>query len=357
MTARSSRGGRRRPHPDRDQHGRPADPGRLPRALLRDEPRPGLRPRGRDGHAARHPRRDLGALRARRREGRHPRRARRLGHRAGPAPRRRRPGGPGGRIPGQRVVGGPRGLRRAVRPDHGRPPPAGGHRPDDPGRGGPQPRPGRWRRGGVRRRQGDPRVDGPVAGHPRRGRGRPRHHRRARPRPLGRGEGRRRRARRAHRRAGQGREPGHDGRGLAGARHRPLDGDPGRQRPDPHRGRGGLPRPPHQPAAAPRGDRLGGHDDDRRWHRPRGGHEGDHGDAGRVVARADVRGAGLDPAELPAARQGQHRRRRRPCASRSARARPGSRSTRTGARRRRRSTRPCAWPTRPGYRSRCTPTR
>ena len=56
------------------------------------------------------------------------------------------------------------------------------------------------RRGRLRRRQGHPRVDGPVAAHPRRGRARPRDHRRGRPRPLGHRQGRRRRPRRAHRR-------------------------------------------------------------------------------------------------------------------------------------------------------------
>ena len=57
------------------------------------------------------------------------------------------------------------------------------------------------RRGGVRRRQGDPRVDGPGARHPGRGRAGPGDHRRGDPRPLGRGQGRRRRARRPDRRA------------------------------------------------------------------------------------------------------------------------------------------------------------
>ena len=58
----------------------------------------------------------------------------------------------------------------------------------------------RRRRGGLRRRQGDPRVDGPVPGHPRRGHAGHGHHRRGRARPLGRRQGRRRHPRRPDRR-------------------------------------------------------------------------------------------------------------------------------------------------------------
>ena len=81
------------------------------------------------------------------------------------------------------------------------------------------------RRGDLRRRQGDPRVDGPVARHPRRRRAGPGHHRRRGAGPLGRGEGRRRRAGRADRRHRQGRQPRHDGRRRPRARDRPVDGD------------------------------------------------------------------------------------------------------------------------------------
>ena len=61
--------------------------------------------------------------------------------------------------------------------------------------------------------------------------------------------------------------------------------------------------------------------------------------------------------ERRAARQGQHRRRRRRCTSRSRPGSAGSSCTRTGARRPPRSTPACGWPTRPACRWRSTPTR
>ena len=80
-------------------------------------------------------------------------------------------------------------LCRHVRPDHRRPRAPGRHRPDRRGRA----RLHHLRRGGeVRRRQGDPRRHGPVAGVAGRGRGRHRHHQRADHRPLGHRQGRRR---------------------------------------------------------------------------------------------------------------------------------------------------------------------
>ena len=71
--------------------------------------------------------------------------------------------------------------------------------------------PGR-RRGRLRRRQGHPRVDGPVGAHRGTGRAGPGDHRRRRARPLGDRQGRRRHQGRSHRGARQGRQPRHDGR-------------------------------------------------------------------------------------------------------------------------------------------------
>ena len=78
---------------------------------------------------------------------------------------------------------------------------------------------------------------------------------------------------------------------------------------------------------------------------------------GRLVRRAHAGVARRVPDQHRAARQGQHRRRRRRCTSRSRPASPGSSCTRTGAPPPRRSTPACGWPTRPACRSRSTPTR
>ena len=93
------------------------------------------------------------------------------------------------------------------------------------------------RRGGLRRRQGHPRVDGPVPRHPRRGHAGPGDHRRRRARPLGRRQGRRRHPRRPDRRARQGRQPRHDGRRPPRPGDRAVHRDHRRQRQDPHRRR------------------------------------------------------------------------------------------------------------------------
>ena len=69
-----------------------------------------------------------------------------------------------------------------------------------------------WRGGEIRRRQGDPRRHGPVAGHPRRrchGHG---HHQRPDPRPLGHRQSRYRPEGRPHRRHRQGGQPRHPAR-------------------------------------------------------------------------------------------------------------------------------------------------
>ncbi len=102
-----------------------------------------------------------------------------------------------------------------------------------------------------------------------------------------------------------------------------------------------------------------GHDDaDRRRHRPGRGHAGDDLHAGRRGRSREMLVALDDDAgQRAAARQGQHGLARRRCASRCAPAPAGSSCTRTGARRRRRSTPACASPTRPACRSRSTPTR
>ena len=149
------------------QYRRPADPGRLALPLLRDQP--GARVRSRAGARlpARHPGRHGGALRARP----DPRgQARGLCRRA-PRLRLQRPGdGPAGRRglsdrnrtdPTHAAHDLSRRLCRHVRPDGRRPGPPRRHRAVHRGRGGPH----HLRRGGqVRRRQGDPRRHGPVAG-------------------------------------------------------------------------------------------------------------------------------------------------------------------------------------------------
>ena len=188
----------------------------------------------------------------------------------------------------------------------------------------------------IRESMGQGRAD------PRRGRPRPRDHERGRARPLGRRQGRRRRPRRPDRRARQGRQPRHDDGVHPALVIGPVDRDPRRRRPDPHRRRDRLPRPLHLPADRRRGARVRDHDADRRRHRPGRGHEGDDRHAGRWHLAAHARRAGRLAGQRAAARQGQHRLARRRCASRCAPARAASSCTRTGARRRPRSTPACA---------------
>ena len=113
----------------------------------------------------------------------------------------------------------------------------------------------------------------------------------------------------------------------------------------------------HLPADRRRGGRGGDDDADRRRHRPGRGHARDDLHALAVGDPRDAAGDGRVPGQRAAAGQGQHGLRPRGCASRRARASAASSCTRTGARRRRRSTPACAWPTRPACRSRSTPTR
>ena len=103
-------------------------------------------------------------------------------------------------VRGLRAMHRPRALRRAARADGRRPDPARRHRPAHRGHRGPQPRRRLRRRGDLRRRQGDPRVDGPGRRDPCRGRAGPGDHRCGGPRPLGCRQGRRRRAGRPDRR-------------------------------------------------------------------------------------------------------------------------------------------------------------
>ena len=204
-------------------------------------------------------------------------------------------------------------VRRPLRPDRGRPGPARRHRPVDAGRAGPH----RRRRGGrLRRRQVDPRVDGPVRppgpagvlGH--------RHHQRARPRPLGRRQRRRRHPRRPDRRAGTGRQPRHRRRRAPRPADRAVHRRHQRRGAHPHGGRHRRPRAPAVRLAGARGAR---HRDDhprRRRHRAVGGFQGDDGDAGRVAPGRRAPRAGRVPGQRPAARQGQHGRASKGCASR-----------------------------------------
>ena len=113
----------------------------------------------------------------------------------------------------------------------------------------------RRRRGRLRRRQGDPRVDGPVARAPA-PRARPTSSSPARSSST---TGASSRPTSASATAGssarQGRQPRHHGRRRPRPGDRPVDRDPRRQRQDPHRRRDRLPRAPDLPADRRRGAR------------------------------------------------------------------------------------------------------
>ena len=196
----------------------------------------------------------------------------------------------------------------------------------------------RRRRGRVRRRQGDPRIDGPIGPHPRRGHARSRHHRRPHPRSLGRRQGRHRCARRTHRRHRQGRQPRHDDRRRSGAGDRPVDRDPLRQRPHPHRRRHRLPRAPHLPADRRRGAGVGHHHDHRWRHRAGRRHQGHHRHGRRVEPGPHARGDGHACPSTSCCSARATRCRTRACGSRCSAAPAASSCTRTGARRPPRST-------------------
>ena len=185
---------------------------------------------------------------------------------------------------------------------------------------------------------------GQSARDPRRGHARPRDHRRRRPRPLGRRQGRRRRPRRADRRARQGRQPRHDGRRPPRARDRPVDRDHRRQRPDPHRRRrstatctSSARRSSTRRSPPGITTLIGG---------GTGPAEGTKATTVHARRRGTSRGCSRRwtrwPVNVAAARQGQHRVARRRCASSCGPAPAASSCTRTGARRRPRSTPACA---------------
>ncbi len=104
-----------------------------------------------------------------------------------------------------------------------------------------------WRGGEVRRRQGDPRRHGPVAGDQQAGRGRHRHHQRADRRSLGHRQSRRRDQGRHDQRYRQGRQSRHPARRHH--RDRPRHRRHRGRRQDPHRRRLRQPHPFHLPAA------------------------------------------------------------------------------------------------------------
>ena len=128
---------------------------------------------------------------------------------------------------------------------------------------------------------------------------------------------------------------------TAGHGRRRHDRGDRRRRADPHRRRHRHAHPLHLPAAGLRGARERRHDVHRRRHRAGDRHQRDDLHAGRAAHRADAAGDRRAAAELRVPRQGQHARCPKGSSSRFAPARSASSCTRTGARRRRRST--AAW--------------
>ena len=121
-------------------------------------------------------------------------------------------------------------LCRHVRADHRRPRAPRRHRPHHRGREGPH----HLRRGGeVRRRQGDPRRHGPVAGSQPARRRRHGHHQRADRRPLGHRQGRHRHQGRPHRRDRQGGQSRHPARGRPSSSDRAPRSSPAKERSSP----------------------------------------------------------------------------------------------------------------------------
>ena len=191
-------------------------------------------------------------------------------------------------------------LCRHVRPDDGRSRAARRHRSHHRGGEGLH----HLRRGGeVRRRQGDPRRHGPVAGDQQAGRGRHRHHQCADPRSLGDREGRRRPQGRQDSFDRQGRQSGHpagrDDHHRAGHR-----GDRGRGQ-DPHRRRLRHAHPFHLSAAGRRCADVGRDLDARRRHRALARHLRHHLHAGAVAHRAHDPGGGCVSGQSRLRRQGQ----------------------------------------------------
>ena len=156
---------------------------------------------------------------------------------------------------------------------------------------------------------------------------------------------------------GQGRQPGRDGRRAPGPRDRADDRDHRRRGADPDRGRDRRARALHLPADRRRGGGGGDDDADRRRHRAGRGHARDDLHAVAVGDPRDAAGDGRAAGQRAAARQGQHGLARGDARAGAGGRRAASSCTRTGARRRRRSTPACGSPTRPACRSRSTRTR
>ena len=203
----------------------------------------------------------------------------------------------------ERSTDGPpasRRLCRHVRPHHRRSRPPRRYRPDR--RGGT--RPHHLRRGSeVRRRQGDPRRHGPVAGIAGGRRGRYGDHQCADHRSLGHREGRCRDHQRPHREDRQGRQSRHPAE--CRHHHRPRHGDHRRRGQDPHRRRHRCAYPLHLSAAGGGCDRLRHHHADRRRHRSGHRHRGHHVHAGPVASRAHAAGGGRAAGQSRLRRQGQ----------------------------------------------------
>src|SRR5262249_33904842 len=160
------------------------------------------------------------------------------------------------------------------------------------------------RRGGeVRRREGHPGRDGPVATFAERGRGGYGRHQRGDSRSLGNRQGR-------HRHQGWTDRGHREGRqsGCAIGRHhhhRTRDGGDRRRGKDRHRRGHRHARSLHLPAAVRRGALLRPHHPDGRRNRARGGHHGHHLHAGAVAHPADDRGGGCLPGESRLLREGE----------------------------------------------------
>ncbi len=193
----------------------------------------------------------------------------------------------------------PPSLCRHVRPHRWRQGAPGRHRPVDRSR---KRLHHLWRRGEVRRRQGDPRRHGPEPAVRRRG-GRYPDHQRADPRPLGHRQGRRGPQGRPHRRHRQGRQPGHSAR--RDHRDRRQHRSDRRRRHDPHRRRHRLAYSLHLPAADRRGadERRDHHD--RRRHGSGHRHQRHHGDARPLAHGDDAQGRRRLSDEHRLHRQGQ----------------------------------------------------
>ena len=160
------------------------------------------------------------------------------------------------------------------------------------------------RRGGeIRRRQGDPRRHGAVAGHQQAGRGRHRHHQCADRRPLGHRQGRRRDQGRHDQRHRQGRQSGYPAR--RDHRDRPRHRRHRGRRQDPHRRRLRQPHPFHLPAADRACADVRRHLDAGRRHRPVARHLRHHLHARPLAHGADDPVVRCVPGQSRHFRQGQ----------------------------------------------------